>query len=146
MFCRYRLDQLQHLTWAILWLGTAEYVYMVTIKTEFVNHNVIPFIYTPPSLSDTSLNFRPQQCFTVLHCRHKMISDLINSMCSLSQFHPNCMIIPQTPFSKGEFKVSPQQRLWGIANLNNTNAEYLALTSDGAYCYAALETCYTHLQ
>jgi hypothetical protein len=30
-----------------------------------------------------------------------MMSDFIDSMWSLSQFHSNSIIIPQTPFSKG---------------------------------------------
>ena len=51
-----------------------------------------------------------------------MISDFVNSMWSLAQFHTVNIIIPQTPFTKGEFKVTPQQRLWGIEKLMNLPA------------------------
>ena len=115
-FCRYRFYQLQHLTGAILWPSTAEYVDVVPIKTEFINYNVVPFIDTLHRLSDTFLNFRLQQHFTIFNSRHKMISDFIDSMWSLSQFHSNCIIIPQTPFSKGGSR-SPHSRDCGVLKI-----------------------------
>jgi hypothetical protein len=60
-----------------------------------------------------------------------MISDFVNSMWSLAQFHTVNIIIPQTPFTKGEFKVTPQQRLWGIEKLIKENTDMVKPSSIG---------------
>jgi hypothetical protein len=52
-----------------------------------------------------------------------MIPDFIDSMWCLSQFHSNCIIIPQTPFSKGGLRI-PHSRDCGVLKtlINATEA------------------------
>jgi hypothetical protein len=54
-----------------------------------------------------------------------MVSDFIDSMGPLSQFHCNCIIIPQTPFTKGGLRF-PRSRDCGVYNFNQ-NQRYLIL-------------------
>ena len=115
-FCCYRLYQLQYLTGAVLWSSTTEYMYVVPIEPKFIDYNVVPLIDSLHCLSDTFLNLRHQQYFAILDCRHKMISDFIDSMWPLSQFHPDSIIIPQTPFSKGGSR-SPHSRDCGVLKI-----------------------------
>ena len=110
-------------TRAISWLSTTKNMNVIPIKTKLINYNVVSFINTFHCLSYTFLNFWLQQYLTILNCCHKMIPDFIDSMWCLTQFHTVHIIIPQTPFKKGDSRMSPQQRLWGIENLNKNSKQ-----------------------
>ena len=116
-FRYYRLNHVQHLTRAMLWLSTAEDMYMILIKSNFIDYNIVPFTNSLHCLSDIFLHFLIQQNLTILYCSHKMVSDFVDRMRPLSQFHYNCIIIPQTPFTKGGSRF-PRRRDSGVYNFN----------------------------
>jgi len=114
-FCCYRFYHLQYVTRTILWLSTTENMYMILIKSNLIDYNVVPFTDSLHCLSDTFFNLRVQQNFTILHRSHKMVSYFIDSMGPLSQFHSNCIITPQTPSGGSR---SPHSRDCGVFKVN----------------------------
>ena len=116
LFRCYRLYQLQHFTRAISWLSTTKNMNVYPSKPSssiiMLYLSLIPFIVSRIHSS----NFWLQQYLTILNCCHKMIPDFIDSMWCLTQFHTVHIIIPQTPFKKGDSRC-PHSRDCGVLKI-----------------------------